>query len=145
MSGRIANRRNGARGCFPPKRQAGTTLIEVLVTLVVLSIGLLGVAAMQMLSLQSNQNAYFRSQATALTAEITDHARANRSIVLGSSSLPNEDFWNQRAAELLPSGQVSANVNGDPGEITIDVSWLDNRGNEAPNDGMVTYRVRSRI
>lgn len=132
-------------GRSPHPRQSGTTLIEVLVTLVVLSIGLLGVAAMQTFSLQSNQKAHYRSQATALIAEISDHARANRSIVLNSATLPNQDYWNTRAAELLPSGQVSSSVDTGAGEITIDVRWLDDRDEDAPDNGMVTFRTRSRI
>jgi len=37
--------------------------MEVLVAMIILSVGLLGVANMQMLGLAFNQNAYYRSQA----------------------------------------------------------------------------------
>ena len=42
----------------------GFTLMEVLVALAVLSIGLLGMAGMQLFSLTSNYDAYLRTQAT---------------------------------------------------------------------------------
>ncbi len=58
-------------------RQLGFNLIEVLIALVVLSIGLLGLAALQMTSLQQNQSAYMRSQATLLAYDIADRMRAN--------------------------------------------------------------------
>lgn len=58
-------------------RQAGFSLIEVLVAVLVLTVGLLGVAAMQMVSFQNNQGAYFRTQATYIAAEILDRMRAN--------------------------------------------------------------------
>lgn len=57
--------------------QSGFNLIEVLIALVVISVGLLGLAALQMTSLQQNQSAYQRSQATLLAYDITDRMRAN--------------------------------------------------------------------
>lgn len=62
---------------FLPKLR-GFTLIEVLVTLLVLSIGLLGLAALQASSIKFNQSAYMRTQATILAYDILDRMRANR-------------------------------------------------------------------
>jgi type IV pilus assembly protein PilV len=59
-------------------RTGGFTLIEVLVSLVVLSIGLLGTAKLMMVSSRSNDSAYLRSQATELAYEILDSIRANK-------------------------------------------------------------------
>jgi type IV pilus assembly protein PilV len=59
-------------------RASGFTLIEVLVALVVLSVGLLGMAKMVMVSAHSNDSAYLRSQATALAYAILENMRANR-------------------------------------------------------------------
>ena len=59
-------------------RSGGFTLVEVLVSLVVLAIGLLGTAKLMMFSSHSNDSAYLRSQATALAYEILDDMRANR-------------------------------------------------------------------
>ena len=59
-------------------RSRGFTLVEVLVALVVLSIGLLGVAALQLTSLRSNHSSAMRSQATFLAYDIIDRMRANR-------------------------------------------------------------------
>ena len=59
------------------KTTAGFTLIEVLVSLVLLSGGLLGLAALQATSLKNNQIAYNRNQATQLAYDITDRIRAN--------------------------------------------------------------------
>ncbi|MGB0664882.1 MAG: type IV pilus modification protein PilV [Pontibacterium sp.] len=57
--------------------QAGYTLIEVLIALVVISIGMLGMAGLQVSSLKQNQSAYMRSQATLLAYDIVDRMRAN--------------------------------------------------------------------
>ena len=62
----------------PRAAAAGFTLIESLVALLVLSIGLLGVAAMQLASLQANNGAFQRTQATFLAQDIADRMRANR-------------------------------------------------------------------
>jgi type IV pilus assembly protein PilV len=55
----------------------GFTLVEVLVSLVVLSVGLLGMAKMVMVSSHSNDSAYLRSQATAMAYQALDRMRAN--------------------------------------------------------------------
>jgi type IV pilus assembly protein PilV len=55
----------------------GFSLIEVLVALLVLSIGLLGLAALQTTSLQFNTGSYYRTQATFLAYDIIDRMRAN--------------------------------------------------------------------
>ncbi len=55
----------------------GFSMIEVLVTLMVLSIGLLGLAAMQTSSIQNTHGAYLRTQATHLAYDILDRMRAN--------------------------------------------------------------------
>ncbi|MCU7836976.1 MAG: type IV pilus modification protein PilV [gamma proteobacterium symbiont of Taylorina sp.] len=58
-------------------QSCGFTLIEVLVSLVILSTGLLGVAGMQINSLKNNQSAYYRTQAVNLAYELADSMRAN--------------------------------------------------------------------
>lgn len=65
-------------------RQRGFSLIEVLVALLVLSIGLLGLAALQTTSLQFNTGSYHRTQATFLAYDIIDRMRANIDVVADS-------------------------------------------------------------
>jgi len=57
--------------------QGGVTLIEVLVAVVVLSIGLLGVAGLQAAGLRFTQNAALRSQAVVIATDIADRIRSN--------------------------------------------------------------------
>src|SRR5215468_7356283 len=57
---------------------SGFTLLEVLIALLVMSIGLLGIGKLMMLSARANDSAYMRSQATALAYTILDAMRANR-------------------------------------------------------------------
>jgi type IV pilus assembly protein PilV len=55
----------------------GFSLVEVLVALLVLSIGLLGLAALQTTSLKYNTDSYTRTQATILAYDIIDRMRLN--------------------------------------------------------------------
>jgi len=61
----------------PGTRDSGFTLLEVLIALLVLSIGLLGLAALQTVGLRSNQMATMRTTATQTAYDITDRMRAN--------------------------------------------------------------------
>jgi type IV pilus assembly protein PilV len=61
------------------KNNTGFSLIEVLIAMVILAVGLLGLAALQASSLKNNQTAYYRSQATQMVYDIADRMRANRS------------------------------------------------------------------
>ncbi len=58
-------------------KERGFSLLEVLVALMVLSIGLLGIATMQVGSLRLGQDALFRTKAVNLTADMADRIRAN--------------------------------------------------------------------
>lgn len=62
---------------LPRRKQGGFTLIEVLVSALVLSIGLVGVAGLQAFSLKNNQSSFMRSQATSLAYDLADRMRAN--------------------------------------------------------------------
>src|SRR5690554_3660743 len=65
------------------KHQAGISLIEVLVTVVVLAIGLLGLSALQIVSLKNNQSAMERSMAVVQSYAVIEAIRAD----VGSAEL----------------------------------------------------------
>lgn len=58
-------------------RHRGFTLLEVLISMLILAIGLLGMAALMVSSLQANQGAALRSTATILSYDIADRMRSN--------------------------------------------------------------------
>ena len=59
------------------RKQAGASLIEVMVAFLILSIGLLGLAMLQGKSLRMNTDAYLRSQATLIAHELMESMRSN--------------------------------------------------------------------
>lgn len=68
---------SGRIRALAPSEESGFTLIEILVAIVILSIGLLGVASMQVQGLRNNQSAYLRTQATLLAYDMADRMRTN--------------------------------------------------------------------
>ncbi|NIB40252.1 type IV pilus modification protein PilV [Pseudomaricurvus alkylphenolicus] len=86
--------------------QAGFSMIEVLITLVILSVGLLGVSAMQLTSLKVNHGAYSRSQAVILANDIIDRMRANREAFLDG------DYDDLDTSATIPSSQNCGATDG---------------------------------
>jgi type IV pilus assembly protein PilV len=66
-------------------RQSGFMLIEVLISLVIVAIGLLGLAGLHLRAQQAETEAYQRAQALMLLKDIENRIRANRSAALDSS------------------------------------------------------------
>jgi len=68
-----------------PGRQSGMTLIEILVTVLVLAVGLLGMASLTVGSLKNNQGAFLRTQATILAYDMADRMRSNTAEAISGS------------------------------------------------------------
>jgi type IV pilus assembly protein PilV len=81
------------------KHQCGFTLLEVLIALLVLSIGLLGLAALQTIGLRSNQMASTRTTATQLAYDITDRMRANEAATGLTRDLATGDITYSKASD----------------------------------------------
>jgi len=63
-------------------QQKGISMIEVLIAVVILAIGLLATASMQLMSLQNSSNSEFRTQAVNLVMEMADQMQTNYTEVL---------------------------------------------------------------
>jgi len=87
-------------GCTPALHRAlGFSLLEVLVALLVLSIGLLGLAALQITSLELGTNSLFRTQATVAAYDILDRMRGNPTGFLANAyEIPNDTTFNTKIA-----------------------------------------------
>lgn len=94
-------------------RHNGFTLVEVLIALVVLSIGLLGIGKLVMFSSRGNDSAYMRSQATALAYSILDEMRANKLDAVnglygvGTGAYANPGFNCNAATPCTGAGQLA--------------------------------------
>lgn len=130
---------------FYSKKHQGLSLIEVLIAVLVLSIGLLGLAALHGFSLQSNQGAYYRTQATNLAYEVADFVRSDRGFSRKNGNVRHLDaVWRPRAAALLPGGDIQVNtLNTGTQQLVLTVSWQESRTADASDDGeSVTITTR---
>lgn len=138
----------------PQGAERGFTMVEVLVALVVLAIGLLGIAALYLDSLRAGRSAIYRTQAVNLGADIADRIRVNR-LGLGdyaslfadvevadlacdttagctTTAMASTDLsrWKDAIAALLPEGQGQVEVTlpavaGDPALYVVTVRWTE--------------------
>jgi len=151
-------------------KQSGFTLLEVLITLVILAIGLLGLAGLQAVGLQQNHSAYMRSQATQAAYSIMDRMRANpvEMAAIGNKYLTspkdanvqagctaggcdetqmaeNDLFeWNEALNSSLPNLAVPVdlgNITVNGSIYTITINWDDNRDG-AINNADPNFQVR---
>jgi type IV pilus assembly protein PilV len=137
------------------KSAAGFTLVEVLVALVVLSIGLLGIASLQLSSLRWNHGASKRSQATLLAYDILDRMRANPNAARAGQysggttplTMATADLsqWRANITATLGAGSTgtvtAVATPAVPGTFDITVSWDDSKGTEDP----LAFKLRSRL
>lgn len=137
-------------------KQSGFSLVEVLIALVIMSVGMLGIAGLYVQSLQAGRTSMFRHQAVSLAGDVADRIRANPSAAIAYAGLgannscvaANIDcdvagmaandiwIWDQQAVNSLPNGDVVVAFDGTvaPPIYTITVSW-DEPG-ETPSYGI---------
>jgi type IV pilus assembly protein PilV len=116
----------------PPCRQTGFTLLEALIAVMVLSLGLLGVAAMQLKSMQSAHLSYHRSIATLAAQDAVE--RLWVALGEGSPNCPEASVvngesaggWHAEWVRHLP-GLESDPVLRDGCQYIIVVEWRDER------------------
>lgn len=130
------------------RRQSGATLIEVMVSVLVTVIGVLGAASLQLNSVKFNHLANTRSYATMLAYDVIDRMRANRSQALVGSydltltasapagaSIAAVDLqdWLNELSTRLPAGDGSITRNGST--FTITVQWDESRLSQTRETG----------
>ncbi|MBV1915220.1 MAG: type IV pilus modification protein PilV [Pseudomonadales bacterium] len=134
-------------------KQSGFSLIEVMITAVIIGGSLLGIAQLQATSVRNSQDAYYRAAANTLAYEIIDRMRANRTVAstttnydidLGDAVIASNcetanctpaqiskydlEAWKYLLATNLPVGDGAVNVvlGATGAEITVTVEWQDN-------------------
>ena len=151
---------------YSPKKgtQRGVSLIEILIAVLVLAVGLLGVAALQANALKTNQSAVARSQATMLGYLILDAMRANRDAAaagaynLGTLTNPvctvptasdlvtqDQAYWLGKLKENLGDaacGAIACTTTPSATTCTVRIRWDDSR---AGGSSAQTFDVATRL
>ena len=152
MTGKAENRHPHYR-----RTSGGFTLIEVLIALVVMSVGMFGIAGLYLHSIQAGRTSVFRHHAITLAGDVADRIRANPAAgVLYESAgkdngcmngtrecsaqeMAENDVmaWQAQAAASLPSGAVSItfsdNASPTPDEYEIEITWSEPGINTTPS------------
>lgn len=148
------------------QRQKGFSLVEVLIALVVMSVGMLGIAGLYVQSLQAGRTSMFRHHAVNLAGDVADRIRANptaanaytalaganNNCVLGgvdcspAEMAANDIFlWQFQAQDILPNGAVAIVLTPAAGAVPptyqISISW-DEAGQVPSPTYVITIPVR---
>ncbi len=139
-----------------PGAQRGISIIEVLVTLLTVSLAMLGTVGLQAYSLRLNQDALFRIQAVLLVADLVERLEANKAGAVSGSYLQPGDSgmncvvrscsyadlaaydlaqWHSAVSAALPQAttQLTRAEADDPGSYTIRIGWAERRINGSDN------------
>jgi len=132
--------------------QRGFSLVEVLVALIVLSVGLLGIAAMYVETLRANRDALVRTQAIALASDLADRIRSNRlpannytGTGVNDRAIADLADWKTAVATQLPGGIGTVRFLDDgtattPAQYMIEVAW-----DEVGQGDATTFELRLEI
>lgn len=128
-------------------RQRGFSLVEVLIALIIMSVGMLGIAGLYVQSMQAGRTSMFRHHAVTLAGDVADRIRANpragvnyagvgadnNCVGMGAdcnevAMAANDIFlWDQQVVESLPGGDVVVTFDDTvlPNEYTIRINWVE--------------------
>lgn len=155
------------------KNQHGVTLIEVLVTLVIVAGGLLGTAGLMVYSLKLNKSSEFRTQAVLAASDLFERMEANKGAALNgnyivantstvsaassncasaacnATALASYDLnqWGTTVLASLPqaSWSVTSPAAGTPRNYTIVINWTDRSADKVTNGENFAYTASRSI
>lgn len=140
-------------------KQNGFTLIEVMVAVLIFSVGLMGMAGLMVVSVKTNQSAYLRTQASFLAQAMADRMRANKGlinsyngtygtatagadpcasgVVCSPANMVNRDrlVWSQQLIDTLPNPTARVACNGTVAGTGLHIG-------AAPYQGLCTLTIQ---
>lgn len=120
------------------KGMAGFSLLEALITALVLAIGLLGMAGLQGTALKRNHGSYLRSQAVVMAYDIMDRMRANRTAALAGS-------YDRDYGDSQPTQNCAAACNPVQMAASDEREWVDSLNRLPAGDGDITVNIATGV
>jgi type IV pilus assembly protein PilV len=138
-------------------KQYGFSMVEILVTILIISLAVLGSAGLQVQALKTNQGGQFRNQAVFLLNDMVERMKANKAYSVSSTTgygdttssagmttdcyaapcaagaLAAYDIakWQAAILAVLPqgTGSVTQTVTGNPSSYRVTINWVDRKTN----------------
>ncbi|MCG5509818.1 type IV pilus modification protein PilV [Ectothiorhodospira lacustris] len=137
---------------FPHPRmrcQRGLSLVEVMVAVVVLSMGLLGLAALQIKALQSGQSAYMRTVASVMAIDagerlwaLSAYKAPDAADITALETAWLSDWQGQDAGIFRLPGGMGSSLALDDGTYLVTVEWDEGRfAGDGEQQSSFSYRV----
>lgn len=140
--------------------QHGVGLLEVLISVLVLSIGLLGAAALQTQALRTSADSQYFQRATQLSNDYLERIRANSFNVTdyaittqkpacstptlsGSIAAQDKALWLSEIACQLPDGSAEVKVQGQ--QVQILISWFDRAASKTTDARSQQFQISSQL
>lgn len=134
-----------------------------MVSLIILTMGLLGMATLHGLGVKTGNQSYFRTQAVNQVYDILDRMRANRAgtssgyyAYSASSATSNGNCtlspcsisdiakfdlgeWDRANLSMLPSGSGTVTIEGS--SVSVEIRWIENTGREGKSESKAVRAV----
>lgn len=137
--------------------QRGITLVEVLISILVISFAVLGAAALQIVSLKNSLSMEHRAQATFLANDMLERMRAGKRFGLEKYNMPNSNKppsvagvvgsdlkeWGT-SVKTLPNGQASVEVSAD-GFVELTFNWTQRSPYAKKNVEKMIFVIEAKI
>jgi type IV pilus assembly protein PilV len=129
--------------------QSGVSLIEVLISLLILGVGILGAAALQLNALKYTDSSTMNSQASFIAYDMMDRIRANPDVsyalggiesapATGDLNTPRTQDWFDFAFNIKAMGGTDGTILVNGKVVTITVTWDDSRAGAARTANQTT-------
>lgn len=149
-----------------PISQRGFSMLEILITLVIIATALLGTAGLQIYAMRMGQSGQFRTQAVFLAADLAERMEANKAAAVAGAYVNNSaaavatgvdcltsacdsanlalydlNQWRTAVASVLPqpTWTVTRTIAGDPSTYSITINWIDRSSEKNTHGETFTY------